>query len=231
MCRMGKSSAVKQKLCNRYRCNGRQHNRELQQTEPGSMSRAGTGLSKPLLAPHRDARQDSTIQQLPLSLSPHCSHLLLIFRLVKWPLLCCLQVSGALHAQQFISLARMPLATLFMPFMLCKEAASKRRIYSCQALLLLLMLQSYCAATRSLCGPVFKSTQSPDNKSQARSGCSCPLVCPHFHLQNIPIQIINTEAEADSLLVKLHQCGCTGDEEAKWAIALHGLSQLNQSHH
>lgn len=59
-------------------------------------------------------------------------------------------IRGALPAQQFISPAHMPLATLFMLFMLCKEAGAKQLIYSCQVVFLLLMLQSYSDATRHL---------------------------------------------------------------------------------
>lgn len=83
-----------------------------------------------------------------VSLSPHRSHLLIIFRPVKWPPFWCLQVSGgrSLAARQFISPARMPPASLFMLFTLCKEAGAKHHIYSCQVLFLLLMLQSYSDA-------------------------------------------------------------------------------------
>lgn len=68
------------------------------------------------------------------------------------------------------------------------------------------------------------------NKSQIQLWMLSSFCVSSFPSTNIQIQIINTEVETDSLLPKLHQCGCTGNEEAKWAIALHGLSQLNQSH-
>ena len=122
-----------------------------------------------------------------VSLSPHRSHLLIIFRPVKWPPFWCLQVSGgrSLAARQFISPARMPPASLFMLFTLCKEAGAKQHIHSCQVLFLLLMLQSYSDAilhrrppplSLSLREPVFKSTRC----SLWMFSCVMPRFCPDF---------------------------------------------------
>lgn len=150
----------------------------------------------------------------------------------------CLQVSeDRLIPSSSSVLHNMPLATPFMLFILCKEAGAKQHIYSCQALFLLLMLQSYSDATSlfffSIQASFQKHTFTP-NKSLLTLDETFCMACLPFVLFSITRYLNSNNkywGRADTLFLKLYQRGCTGNEEAKWAIALHGLSQLNQSHY
>lgn len=110
------------------------------------------------------------IKVFPLySHSPHCSHLVLIFRPVKWPLLWCLQVSEERSAagSSSVLLACFWL-TLLLLFMLCKEAEEAHpqlpgSVPATNATkpLWLHSPSLHLSRSRFLCETVFKSAHSP----------------------------------------------------------------------
>lgn len=133
-----------------------------------------------------------------LTLSPHCSHLPLIFRPVKWPLLWCLQVSEgrSLPGSSSVLLTRLRLhSSCFL--MLRKEAEAKQHIHSCQVVFPLLnatltpisIITSH-SLSLSLSMNQFFITQ----KVPAHTGCFSLFVCHASLLSSFQIQIVNTEA-------------------------------------
>lgn len=103
---------------------------------------------------HRGENKDNKdlLYSPSLSSSPHCPHLLLIFRRVEWPLLWCLQVSEEC-SMPGSSLVLLTCPWLYSPpVVLCYvRRLEPSSTSSCQVLFLLLMVQSYSDATLHRC--------------------------------------------------------------------------------